>query len=536
MITAKIDPLIPTEFELSIFNPLVFTGSPDAARSILSAIAAGWTTILGVAFSVTLITLQLSSSKYLATLITEFQNDKINQFALGWFIFVSSYSLLTLKTVITEESNGIFIPILGTNISIAIAIAGLLIFVVYIHNISNYIKPNILISRIVDGIISSFKKYENRQIDKKFVFNRKPLTEVILSIRSPDTGVMSSVDWKKIQDYLLQYPTDMDLWMEWYKSIGDWSNKGEKLAVLYKYSRENYNHFHKNTDKLIESSVGNKNEDGESNNTNNNDKRKDKDNDISLISNQITSAVQVLKDGNLSEDPILGIKLLEQMALKSNNLRDFDVVNSLLTGLFRILIFVYFNEPKLGLPFTPSTKDDKTQKARKISLSKKSSDKNYSTMDNKNENEKTVGLRNDGEGEPKRVDEHEVEDGELGEDQNKRIIIINPRELKIQDVILDVFTNITNMICQQTNNPSNELFCKLYVSTCNYLLENSKINEFETLTEWYSKNLSSIKNKFPGSTLILSSINLLSQFKEDIEFNYPFASKKYSIFMKEIIS
>ena len=114
MITSRIDPLIPTDLNLSIFNPLVFTGSPDAARSILSAIAAGWTTILGVAFSVTLITLQLSSSKYLSRLVTEFQNDKINQFALGWFIFVSSYSLLTLKTVITEESNGIFIPILGS--------------------------------------------------------------------------------------------------------------------------------------------------------------------------------------------------------------------------------------------------------------------------------------------------------------------------------------------------------------------------------------------------------------------------------------
>ncbi len=129
-------PLIPTDLNLSILNRLVFTGSPDAARSILSAIAAGWTTILGVAFSGALITLQLSSSKYLFFLVTEFQNDKINQFALGWFIFVSSYSLLTLKTVITEESNDIFISKLGTNIPIGIAIAGSLVFVLYIHNIT----------------------------------------------------------------------------------------------------------------------------------------------------------------------------------------------------------------------------------------------------------------------------------------------------------------------------------------------------------------------------------------------------------------
>ncbi len=137
VITATIDPLIPRDYEFSIFKPLVFTGSPDAARSILSAIAAGWTTILGVAFSVTLITLQLSSSKYISPLVTEFQNDKINQLTLGWFIFVSSYSLLVLKTVRTGESDGIYIPILGTNISLAAAIIGLLIFVFYIHNISH---------------------------------------------------------------------------------------------------------------------------------------------------------------------------------------------------------------------------------------------------------------------------------------------------------------------------------------------------------------------------------------------------------------
>ena len=130
VITFTIDPYIPRDYDFSLFNPLVFTGSPDAARSILSTISTGWTTILGVAFSVTLITLQLSSSKYISRLVSEFQNDKINQLTLGWFIFVSSYSLLILKTVRTEEADSVYIPVLGTNIALAVAIIGLLIFVV----------------------------------------------------------------------------------------------------------------------------------------------------------------------------------------------------------------------------------------------------------------------------------------------------------------------------------------------------------------------------------------------------------------------
>jgi hypothetical protein len=536
MITSRIDPLIPTDLNLSIFNRLVFTGSPDAARSILSAIAAGWTTILGVAFSVTLITLQLSSSKYLSRLVTEFQNDKINQFALGWFIFVSSYSLLTLKTVITEESNDIFIPILGTNISIGIAIAGLLVFVLYIHNISNYLRPNILISRIVDNIISSFKKYENRKIDKKLDVDKKALTEEILKIRSPDSGIMSSVDWKKVQDSLIQLRTESDLWMEWFKSIGDWSNKGEKLAVLYRYSKKDKDQYQSLTNKSIESSTENENNYKNKRGKNEDDKKKDvkseKENNISHINKQITSSIQIIKDSNLSEDPVLGIKLLEQISLKSNKLGDYDVVNSLIIGLFRILIFVYFNEPKLGLPFTSSDKDKKTQKMRKLSLIRKDSE-NYphGRIDNK-KNKSTKEQTEESIDEKKK----EVDDGNGGDrEQKKRIIIINPKELKIQDVILDVFTNLNNAIYKEANNPSNELFCKQYISVGNYLLENNKIDEFEILTAWYSNSITSLRKEYSESTLIIPIIELVSGFKQVINLHYPFASIKYSMLMDKVI-
>jgi len=531
MITSKIDPLIPTDLDLSIFNPIVFTGSPDASRSILSAIATGWTTILGVAFSVTLITLQLSSSKYLSRLVTEFQNDKINQFALGWFIFISSYSLLTLKTVITEESNDIFIPILGTNISIGIAIAGLLVFVLYIHNISNYLRPNILISRIVDNITSSFKKYENRKIDKKFTFDKKSLTEEVLNIKSPDSGIITSIDWKKIQDSLIQYRTERELWMEWYKSIGDWANKGEKLAILYRYSKndrdQHYSLMNESTIAPDERENNFKNKRGENELGKRKEHKSDNDSNTSHISKQITSSLQILKDSNLSEDPILGIKLLEQISLKSNKLGDYDVVNSLIMGLYRILIFVYFNEPKLGLPFTLSDKNNKSQKVRKISLGKKGSDIYHNTRV-ENKEKKSREFMDDRMGE----NEEKLDD----KDQNNRIIIINPKELKIQDVILDVFTNLIDAICKQANYPSNELFGKQYVSTCNHLLENNKIDEFEVLTKWYSHNIMKQRKEYPESTLIMPTIEILSEFKQSINKHFPLASTKYSVLMDKVIN
>jgi uncharacterized membrane protein len=93
VITTRFDTTLYTEgavsFDIPYLGSLLFAGSPHAARSILSAISGGWTTILlGVTFSVTLVTLQLSSTKYTSHIVNTFEDDKINQLTLGSFISV----------------------------------------------------------------------------------------------------------------------------------------------------------------------------------------------------------------------------------------------------------------------------------------------------------------------------------------------------------------------------------------------------------------------------------------------------------------
>lgn len=495
---------------------MVFTGSPDAARSILSTISTGWTTIFGVAFSVTLITLQLSSSKYISRLVSEFQNDKINQFTLGWFIFVSSYSLLILKTVRTDEADSVYIPVLGTNIALAVAIIGLLIFVVYIHNISNYLRPNILISRLIDDIISSLKRYEKRKTDKKLIFDTKPFGEKICDIRSTNTGIITSINWEKIQNIIIQFQTDTDLWMEWYKSIGDWSGKEELLAVVYKYLNEEEkeeNYHRKNKSKFLGLPMINKNNYDDYNE--NYSINKEEGDDISFNQN-ILNCIQITNDSNLSEDPILGIRLLGEMAVKSNNLRDYDVVNSVITGLFQILIYSYSNEEKLGLPFTVSSEGMHSRKIRKINLNKI---KDKDAVDENNKSKK----------------EEKEEENVKQKKENERIIIINPREVQIQDVIIHTLTTISSMIANQKNTSSNEYICTQYIATSKYLLEINKVNEFQMLTEWYSKRLILIKQEFSDSLVLLPILNLLLQLKEDLNFSYPYAVETFSVFMDEIL-
>ena len=65
-----------------LVQALFFSGSTDAARSVLAAIAGAWTTIMGVVFSITMVVLQLASSKYTSQLIPRFEQDRITQATL----------------------------------------------------------------------------------------------------------------------------------------------------------------------------------------------------------------------------------------------------------------------------------------------------------------------------------------------------------------------------------------------------------------------------------------------------------------------
>ena len=479
---SNIDQTIQINFKSTVFNPLIFTGSPDASRSILSVISTGWTTILGVTFSLTLITLQLASSRYNSRLINEFQNDKINQFTIAWFIFVSSFSLLTLKTVRTEDSNEIFIPILGTNVAIVIALTGLLIFIIYVHNISNYLRPNILVTKLVDKIIDSLTKYENRSTDEKLlteVNNEKSFNKPICNIYSDNEGIITSINWNAVEKHLVHFDSDSDLWIEMFKNVGDWVSDKVIIATLYEYNNKEYE---KNDN--IKSNI--------------NTMKQNKDKEY-LFNEKILSSISITNDSNLSDDPILGVRLLGELASKSSKLRDYDVINSILLGLFRILSYIYLNNDKLGLPFVISKTNEKYTKIRKIRSKKKD------------------------------------ENNEVKKNSEKRIIIINPRELRVQDVIFHILSYIDDTIVKTVNSSSSLFLCNQYIYISSNLLNLNKKNEFKIITEWYSRRLFLTIKRFPDTELLDPLFISLSNFKKDLKFHYPYATKIFSVYMDKTL-
>jgi uncharacterized membrane protein len=122
------------------------SGSPDAAREVLSAIAAAVITVVGVVFSITIVALTLTSTQFGPRMLRNFIRDRGTQLTLGAFVGTFVYTVLVLGAV-GDDSRGVFVPHLSIAVALALTLldAGVLIY--FIHHIAVSIQlPQVMAS------------------------------------------------------------------------------------------------------------------------------------------------------------------------------------------------------------------------------------------------------------------------------------------------------------------------------------------------------------------------------------------------------
>jgi uncharacterized membrane protein len=560
LLTSRLDDLYYQKITLDVpyLTSLIFAGSSDAARSILSTIAAGWATILGVAFSVTLITLQLSITKYTSHLVSRFEGDKINQFTLGWFIAVVTYALLVLKTIRTSDGvggavEGAFTPLVGVNVAVVMAIISLFLFVLFLRNIGSYLRPNILVTNVTNQILSSLRSYEIRIPDKRASFkNKLQYGRKLLEVRSKNEGVLGNINWQTISKSLLdlndlfddvnqnhqksnknsnyyyknnnnsprKYDRNInsipvggsitneesrhtttkgqqDLWMELTKSIGESIRKNDILAVVYSCADQQYfsSSIDADTYQVKQKSISQKN-------NGNNDGKSDKPDiglnqeNINKYTHKILAAIEITQERTYDKDPLFGVELLRSLAVKSAAMDDTDVVKSTVTGLFKILSYAVSNEEKFGIPFYIHSSQIENQR---------------------------------GESSP--------QEGTNINDHKTRIIFINPKEVSLSDTIMNELSVICNMAADGKHLPIITHFVEEYISLSRVIIDFAppkSSEEFTRVTDWFSQLLLYAYTKFPDY-LKKQITTPIGDFNNDLYSWYPQASRTLKIHMKNII-
>jgi uncharacterized membrane protein len=136
--------------ELPVLGTLVYSGGPDGAREVLSAVAGSMITVAGVVFSITMVALTLASGQYGPRLMDSFVRDRGNQLTLGTFIATFVYSLLVLRTVRSDRPGSV--PDVSVTCSLLFALAGLAVLIYFINHVAQSIQASNLVAAIGEDV------------------------------------------------------------------------------------------------------------------------------------------------------------------------------------------------------------------------------------------------------------------------------------------------------------------------------------------------------------------------------------------------
>ncbi len=123
------------------------SGSADAARQILTAIAAAIITVVGVVFSIVIVALTLTSTQFGPRMLRNFIRDRGTQVTLGTFVATFIYAVLALGSV-GQGGHGNFVPHISITVTLGLMVVDLAGLIYFLHHIAIQIQ----LPQVIAGI------------------------------------------------------------------------------------------------------------------------------------------------------------------------------------------------------------------------------------------------------------------------------------------------------------------------------------------------------------------------------------------------
>ena len=214
----------------------VYTGGPEGARGVLSAIAGSMITVAGVVFSITIVVLSLTSQQFGPRLLRNFMKDQSTQLVLGTFVATFLYSLLVLRTVRGTNFDE-FVPHVSVTLAVELAIASVGVLIFFIHHVSRSIQADDVIATAHSELKATIDRLFPAEIgDDPAAADEGPESEIAAArrtgkacpVRSIHEGYLQAIDAESV----IRSVTKHDALVEMEVSPGDYVLKGQVLAIL----------------------------------------------------------------------------------------------------------------------------------------------------------------------------------------------------------------------------------------------------------------------------------------------------------------
>lgn len=215
--------------------PWIFSGTADAARTVLSVIAGSLITVISIAFSLTIIALQQAATQFSPRVLRTFTASRTNQVVLGAYTATFIYALLVLRTVRSADQGDPFVPALSVTVAVGFALICLGLLIYFIHHMSQALQVSVIIDQIRAELVEHLHTLYPAQIAEP-VDDPPPITQVIddlhgeptCVIRSSQTGFVRAVD----ADALLTAPLDGIDWLWVRPQVGEFVPQAAVVAEI----------------------------------------------------------------------------------------------------------------------------------------------------------------------------------------------------------------------------------------------------------------------------------------------------------------
>jgi uncharacterized membrane protein len=226
-------PMVDDQFEAEVIRKFVWLEiTPRSAQSILASIASANVSIVGVVFSITILTLSIASSQLGPRLLRTFMSDRSTHFALGLYLSTAMYCLVLL-TIVKDMEDSSFVPHLSVVFALGAAIFGMGYLIFFINRIAQLIQtPNIVESVANDldhAVLRLFPEEAGSSAEGRTAEPELPSSDAAGRVKAINEGYLQGLD----VDSLLTHATGNDLLLHLLRRPGQFVTRGSVLAEVW---------------------------------------------------------------------------------------------------------------------------------------------------------------------------------------------------------------------------------------------------------------------------------------------------------------
>jgi uncharacterized membrane protein len=127
-----------------------FVVDAESARGLLSLISSWMLTFIGLAFTMTIVVLQLASAQFSPRVLGTLLRDRYSQASLGIFIGTFAYSFMVLREVRSGGSNE-FVPAVSLAVAFTLVLISLGVFIRYVNHVAQSIRAGSVITTVAEA-------------------------------------------------------------------------------------------------------------------------------------------------------------------------------------------------------------------------------------------------------------------------------------------------------------------------------------------------------------------------------------------------